>query len=69
MLKSWEQVQTLMGATADSLASLPMQLREMLTVLPPAEIESLLRQSGIALPVKFFQAFMIAGWYGKKDYI
>jgi tRNA (cmo5U34)-methyltransferase len=69
MLKSWEQVQTLMGAAADSLASLPMQLREMLTVLPPAEVESLLRQSGIALPVKFFQAFMIAGWYGKKDYI
>lgn len=67
MLENWEQVQRLMGATAESLASLPRQLREMLTVLPPAEIESHLRQSGIAVPVKFFQAFMIAGWYGTKD--
>lgn len=67
MLTNWEQVQRLMGATAESLASLPTVLRDVLTVLPPAEIESLLRQSGIALPVKFFQAFMISGWYGTKD--
>jgi len=66
MLKNWEQVQSHMGATAESLASLPMQLREMLTVLPPAEIESLMRQSGITMPVRFFQSFMISGWYGRK---
>lgn len=65
-LKDWEQVQTLMGATATSLASLPTVLRDVLAVLPPAEIESLLRQSGIAGPVRFFQAFMISGWYGQK---
>jgi tRNA (cmo5U34)-methyltransferase len=67
MLKNWEQVQSLLGATAESLASLPMLLREMLTVLPPTETESLLRQSGITLPVHFFQAFMISGWYGTKN--
>jgi tRNA (cmo5U34)-methyltransferase len=67
MLKNWQQVQRLMGATAESLASLPTVLREVLTVLSPAEIESHLRQSGIAMPVRFFQAFMIAGWYGSKD--
>lgn len=66
LLKDWEQVQTLMGATAASLASLPTQLREVLAVLPPREVESLLRQSGIARPVRFFQAFLIAGWYGQK---
>lgn len=32
MLKGWEQVQTLMGATPESLAGLPKQLREVLTV-------------------------------------
>lgn len=67
MLKNWEQVQSLLGANAESLASLPMVLREMLTVLSPAETENMLRQSGIAVPVRFFQAFMITGWYGKKD--
>lgn len=67
MLKNWEQVQKLMGATPESLAQLPVALREMLTVLPPSEVEELLRASGIAIPVRFFQAFMITGWSGKKD--
>jgi tRNA (cmo5U34)-methyltransferase len=66
MLEDWAQVQTLMGANAASIASLPTQLREMLTVLPPAEIEGLLRRSGVLTPVRFFQAFMISGWYGQK---
>ncbi|MFS4457903.1 class I SAM-dependent methyltransferase [Bdellovibrio sp. HCB2-146] len=66
MLKGWEQVQSLMGATPESLATLPKQLKEMLTVLPPSETEAILRQSGINLPMRFFQAMMICGWYGKK---
>lgn len=67
MLKNWEGVQSLMGATPESLANLPQQLRTMLSVISPAETEDLLRQCGFALPVRFFQAFMICGWHGKKD--
>lgn len=67
MLKNWEQIQTYMGATPESLATLPMQLRDILTVLPPPEVKSLLQQSGIQTPVQFFQAFMIHGWYGIKN--
>lgn len=66
MLKGWEAVQTLMGATPESLANLPKQLKEMLTVLPPEETEQLIQQSGIAQPIRFFQAFMICAWFGKK---
>lgn len=67
MLKCWESVQELMGASPESLASLPKLLREALTVLPPTTVEELIRQSGIGTPVRFFQAFMIHGWYGKKE--
>lgn len=67
MLKNWEAVQLLMGATPESLADLPRVLREMISVITPAETESLLVQSGITIPVCFFQAFMICGWYGRKD--
>lgn len=67
MLKGWEAVQTLMGATPESLAALPKMLKETLSVLPPSETEDLIRQSGIALPVRFFQALMICGWFGKKS--
>ena len=67
MLKNWEAVQLLMGATPESLANLSQVLREMLSVMSPTETENLLKQSGIQLPVRFFQAFMISGWYGTKN--
>lgn len=65
MLRDWEQVQALMGATPESLADLPRQLREVLTVLTHEETEQELRDCGLAQPVKFFQAFLIAGWHGR----
>lgn len=67
MLQNWEKVQQLMGATPETLALLPKQLREMLTVLPPGEAEDLMRQGGIDSPIRFFQAFMICGWHGRKQ--
>ncbi len=66
MLKNWETVQTLMGGTPESIANLSLVLREMLSVISPVDTESLLKQSGIDLPVRFFQSFMICGWYGIK---
>ena len=66
MLKNWESVQQLMGATPESIANLPQVLREMLAVISPKETEVLLQQSGIHLPTRFYQAFMICGWYGFK---
>ena len=66
MLRNWQTVQRLMGGTPESLQALPKQLREVLTVLPPDETESLLRASGIESPLRFFQAFMITAWHGVK---
>ncbi len=66
MARDWEGLHGLTGATPDMLAKLPSQLREVLSVLPPTETENLLRQSGILLPVRFFQAFLICGWHGRK---
>ncbi|TGG91709.1 class I SAM-dependent methyltransferase [Natronospirillum operosum] len=66
MLKNWETVQSLMGASAESLDNLPVVLREQLAVISPAETAALLEQCGIDMPVWFFQAFMISGWYSIK---
>ncbi len=66
MLGDWKQVQTLMGATPESLAGLEDSLRDVLGVLPVAETEDLWRDAGFALPVPFFQAFMIRGWHATK---
>jgi tRNA (cmo5U34)-methyltransferase len=64
MVKNWQGVQKRMGGTPESLAMLPQQLREVLTVLPPAESERMLREAGLDLPVRFFQAFLMTGWHG-----
>ncbi|HET9237937.1 MAG TPA: class I SAM-dependent methyltransferase [Oligoflexus sp.] len=66
MLRNWKEIQTLMGATEESLEKLPIILRDVLTVVPPAETENFFRMSGIGCPIRFFQAFMICAWYGKK---
>lgn len=66
MLKNWERVQTLMGATPDSLKTLQDTLRNTLSVLSPDETETLLRNTGFDHPIQFFQAFMIRAWYAKK---
>lgn len=66
MLKNWEQVQALMGATPESLQALGDTLRNTLSVLSPEETGALWEESGFAAPVPFFQAFMIRGWYARK---
>ena len=67
MLHMWEAVQMRLGATPESIASLPQTLRDMLSVLAPHETETILRQSGIPMPTHFYQAFMINGWIGQKE--
>ncbi len=67
MLDDWKQVQSLMGANAESLASLEGTLRNVLGVVGPEDTEVLWRDAGFALPVPFFQAFMIRGWHARKS--
>lgn len=66
MLADWEQVQTMMGATPESLARLGGMMRDVLGVLTPAETEVLWRDAGFPLPTPFFQAFMIRGWHARR---
>lgn len=62
MLEDWKRIQSLMGATPESLAKLADMLRDVLGVLSPAETEALWKAAGFPTPVPFFQAFMIRGW-------
>lgn len=66
MLEDWKQVQARMGATPESLANLTQTMRQALGVLTPAETEALWRDAGFALPIPFFQAFMIRGWHAAR---
>ena len=65
-LEDWKQIQTLMGATPQSLTNLGAMMRDALGVLPPEDTEALWRAAGFATPIPFFQAFMIRGWHAVK---
>lgn len=67
MLDQWKKIQTLMGATPESLQKLPEQMRTMLSIVPPEETEKFMMQSGFTSPIRFFQAFLICGWYARKS--
>lgn len=66
MLEDWKQVQSLMGATPESLAKLSDMMRDVLRVLPPGETEAMWEDAGFPSPTPFFQAFMIRGWHAPK---
>ena len=66
MLEDWKRVQSLMGATPESLSKLPDLMRDVLGVLTPEETEALWEASGFPKPVPFFQAFMIRGWHAQR---
>lgn len=65
LLRTWEQVQVLMGAGPDSLSALPDTLRNTLAILPPEATEARLKAAGFGMPVAFFQAFLIRGWFAR----
>lgn len=66
MLKNWERVQKLMGATPESLQTLQDTLRNKLCVLSAEETDTLLKATGFDIPAQFFQAFLIRGCYATK---
>lgn len=66
MLENWKQVQSLMGATPQSLEKLDGMMRDVLGVLPPGETRALWRAAGFERPIPFFQAFMIRGWHAVR---
>jgi tRNA (cmo5U34)-methyltransferase len=67
MLEDWKQVQTLMGATPQSLEKLGGMMRDTLGVLGPEETQALWRAAGFAMPIPFFQSFMIRGWHAVRN--
>lgn len=66
MLRDWIRIQTLMGATPESLQKLPDVMRNTLGVVSPADTEVMWKEAGFELPLQFFQAFMIRGWHATK---
>lgn len=66
MLEQWKAVHRHAGATDENLAGMRHQLEEIIAVVPPETTEALMRNSGLSLPVQFFQSLLMRAWYSRK---
>jgi tRNA (cmo5U34)-methyltransferase len=66
MLEKWLALHKHTGATDEGLAAMPKVIREVLAVLPPQKTEEMMRRSGFAQPVEFFQSLFIRAWFARK---
>lgn len=65
-LNDWKHVQSLMGATPESLENLGGMMRDVLGIMTYKETEDMWEASGFHRPVSFFQAFMVRGWHATR---
>lgn len=67
LLEKWKTMSMLAGSTAEQVAKISQTWKEHISVLPPGQIEELIRQAGFSMPVIFFQSLFICAWYSRKD--
>ncbi len=66
IFEKWKTMHRFAGAAEDRLDKIRDDLRNHVSILPPASIETFYRNSGFARPVQFFQSLLIKAWYARK---
>lgn len=61
------RMQSYTGAPAESVAKIPELFERNISVLPPAQIESLIVSSGFDAPTLFYQTLLIHAWFAKRS--
>lgn len=67
MAEVWKAMHRFTGASEQKAQGVIQALRDHVAVEPPSVIEGYLRESGLALPVQFFQSLLIRAWYSRKS--
>jgi tRNA (cmo5U34)-methyltransferase len=63
LLDVWLRMLKYSDLPAEEITKMQTSLGEKVAVLPPREIESLIKSSGFTPPVLFFQSLLIHAWY------
>ena len=66
MAQKWGAMRKKSGATKDDTAQIIAMMLKHVAVAPPAAIEAMLKKSGFAMPILFFQSLFIHAWYSQK---
>ena len=65
-LRDWTTMMSGADVPAEAIERIRRAYEEDVAVLPPAQVEAILRAGGFALPVPFFQAGLIHGWVSTR---
>jgi tRNA (cmo5U34)-methyltransferase len=66
LLSLWINLLKYAGWPAETISNLPGVYKNNVAVLPPAEVEQILKAAGFNTPVRFFQAGLIHAWFAKR---
>lgn len=66
-LRDWTTMMSGADVPAEAIARIRRAYEEDVAVLPPAQVEAILRAGGFGLPVRFFQAGLIHGWVSTRS--
>lgn len=69
MMDKWKAMHIRSGASEEQAAHIPQTLANFVNVASPTSMEEMLKQNGFAMPVLFFQSFLIHAWYSRKKEI
>lgn len=64
--EKWKTLHRVAGASEERVANILKTLQEDVAVLPPASTEHLFLNSGLPMPIPFFQSLLIRAWYAQK---
>ena len=66
LLEIWGRMLKQTGMPAEQIENYLSSLGEGTAVLPPGEVESILKSGGFDAPALFFQTLLIHGWFARK---
>lgn len=66
MAQKWAAMQHKTAPSAEDAENMIAMMKQHVAIAPPSEIEAMLKQSGFALPILFFQTLFIHAWYSRK---
>ena len=69
ILEVWRRMSQYGGMPAEEIEKLISLYGQMIAVLPPQEVESIIASSGFETPVLFYQSLLIHAWYAKFQMI
>ena len=67
IFEKWKTLNVMAGSSPQKVEDILPAWQNHVAIVPPLSIETLLRNSGLTMPVQFFQSLVLHAWYAQKQ--